>query len=108
MARLVLNHSTFIEGLLPLLRRLAAELEDGVVIPGVIGRTRGRTESLMLKLSPRCPLTGSYKILCRRGRTVQEVLVVSKAPQDHVEGALDRTCRMPGARGLRGFASMAA
>ena len=91
MSRLVLNHSTFIEGLLPKLRRLASELGHGTVIPGVISSTRGRAEGLILRLAPNQDAAGVYKLVCRKGKTVQEVRLVTRLPRDQVLDALERS-----------------
>jgi len=49
MGRLVITHSTYIEGLIPLLRRLVEEEGITTVTPAVIGRVRGRSSSLQLR-----------------------------------------------------------
>jgi hypothetical protein len=68
MGRLVITHSTYLEGLIPLLKQLAAE--DGIetVTPAVIGRVRGRSSGLRLRVSP--PITGGFKLVARRGGSV--------------------------------------
>jgi len=90
MGRLVITHSTYLEGLIPLLKLLAAE--DGIetVTPAVIGRVRGRSSGLRLRVST--PITGGYKLVARRGGSVQEVFVVTGWERQRLQGRLDQLC----------------
>ena len=92
MSRLVFNHSTFVEGLLPKLRLLASEISSGSIIPGPISKTRGRSEHLTLKLAPHKPQAPGegYKMVCRRGKTVQDVFIVSSLPLGDIMAAVER------------------
>ncbi|MEB3261893.1 MAG: DUF2103 domain-containing protein [Cyanobacteriota bacterium] len=75
MGRVVITHSTYLEGLIPLLRRLAQVPGVDTVTPGVISRVRGRAVRLRLRVST--PITGGLKLVARRGSSVQEVFVVT-------------------------------
>ena len=66
MGRLVITHSTYVEGLIPLLKRLAEEVGIETVTPAVICRVRGRCVGLRLRIST--PITGGFKLLARRER----------------------------------------
>ncbi len=88
MARLVITHSTYVEGLIPLLRRLATLPEIDTITPAVISRVRGRSNSLRLRVSS--PITGGHKLLARRGTTAQEVFVVTRLSRDQLQEQLDR------------------
>lgn len=88
MARLVITHSTYVEGLIPLLRRLATLPEIDTITPAVITRVRGRSAGLRLRVS--CPITGGHKLLARRGNTAQEVFVVTRLSRDQLQEELDR------------------
>mmetsp|Transcript_35786 Transcript_35786/g.90249 ORF Transcript_35786/g.90249 Transcript_35786/m.90249 type:complete len:102 (+) Transcript_35786:149-454(+) len=97
MSRLVLNHSTHLPGLIPLLTKLAEELGGGRIVPGVISRTRGRAETFSLRLSGSPDAAGAegrsaaeYKLVARKGKTMQEVLILSPASRKEVESALKR------------------
>ena len=57
MGRVVITHSTYIEGLIPLLKQLAQERGIDTVTPAVISRVRGRSTSLRLRIST--PITGT-------------------------------------------------
>ena len=88
MARLVITHSTYVEGLIPLLRRLATLPEIDTITPAVITRVRGRSPGLRLRVSS--PITGGHKLLARRGNTAPEVFVVTRLSRDQLQEELDR------------------
>lgn len=85
-ARLVWNHSTHISGLIPILERLCQQ--DGIqtVTPGVIGRVKGHSPKMQLRVS--VPIRGGYKVLARQGKTVQEVFILTTLEQEQLEEAL--------------------
>ena len=73
MGRLVLNHSTNIEGLIPILRKLAFNTNIKSITPGAISRVRGRSSKLIIRLSVKT--INGYKAIARKGRTAQEVFI---------------------------------
>jgi len=83
--RLVWNHSTHLPGLIPILERLVAYPGIQTVTPGEIARVRGHSPRLRIKVS--VPIRGGYKLIARRGKTVQEVFVITE--RDKAD--LDRT-----------------
>ncbi|MEA5623091.1 DUF2103 domain-containing protein [Nostoc sp. UHCC 0251] len=84
--RLVWNHSTHLDGLIPILERLCQH--DGIqtVTPGVIGRVRGHCPKMQLRVS--VPIRGGYKVIARQGKTVQEVFILTPLAQPELEMAL--------------------
>jgi hypothetical protein len=79
-ARLVLNHSTHCEGLLPVLSHLSRALPDGCIVPSHIARCRAASfRGFRLRLQPSLTSSGGYRLLARRGTTVQEVVVSTSA-----------------------------
>jgi hypothetical protein len=84
--RLVWNHSTHIPGLIPILERLCQL--DGVqtITPGVIGRVKGHSPKMQLRIS--VPIRGGFKIIARHGKTVQEVFILTTLSQDKLETAI--------------------
>jgi len=88
MGRVVITHSTYLEGLIPLLRQLAKAEGIDTVTPAVISRVRGRSPSLRLRVS--APIRGGYKLMARRGGSAQEVFVLTawsrEALQEHLDG----------------------
>ena len=88
MGRVVITHSTYVDGLIPLLRRLAAEEGIDTVTPAVITRVRGRTPVLILRVST--PIRGGHKLVARRGSSAQEVFVVTDWPRQRLQEWLER------------------
>ena len=88
MGRLVITHSTYLEGLIPLLKRLAALPGVDTVTPAVISRVRGRSPGLRLRIST--PISGGHKLLARRGGSAQEVFVVTAWTRDQLQRELDQ------------------
>jgi hypothetical protein len=88
MGRVVITHSTYIEGLIPLLKRLADHPGIDTVTPAVISRVRGRSQGLRLRVST--PITGGHKLVARRGSSAQEVFVVTDWSRDRLQEQLDR------------------
>jgi len=88
MGRLVITHSTYLEGLIPLLKQLADEAGIETVTPAVICRVRGRCIGLRLRIST--PITGGFKLVARRGTSAQEVFVVTGWERQRLQEHLDR------------------
>ena len=87
MGRVVITHSTYLEGLIPLLKALAREGGIETVTPAVICRVRGRSESLRLRVST--PITGGFKVVARRGSSAQEVFVITGWDRQRLQDHLD-------------------
>lgn len=87
--RVVLNHSTHIPGLIPLLERVARKPGINTITPGVIGRAKGHCPRMQLKVS--VPIRGGFKVIARYGKTVQEVFIVTTLNQAELEDALSGT-----------------
>jgi len=88
MGRLVITHSTYLEGLIPLLKRLVEEVGIETITPAVICRVKGRCVGLRLRIST--PITGGYKLVARRGTSAQEVFVVTGWERQRLQEHLDR------------------
>jgi hypothetical protein len=88
MGRLVITHSTYLEGLIPLLKRLVRHPRIDTITPAVIARVRGRAPELRLRVS--APITGGWKVLARRGSSAQEVFVVTELDAAELEQAIAR------------------
>ena len=88
MGRLVINHSTNIEGLIPILRKLALNTNIKTITPAVISRARGKSSKLIIRLSVKT-LTG-YKAIARKGKTAQEVFISTDLGKDELKKILDK------------------
>ncbi|HEY9625219.1 MAG TPA: DUF2103 domain-containing protein [Crinalium sp.] len=84
--RLVWNHSTHLPGLIPILERLTQVSGVGTITPAVIGNTRSNMPKLQIKIS--VPIRGGYKLIARKGKSFQEVFILTSLPQDELEGAI--------------------
>lgn len=84
--RLVLNHSTHVDGLIPVLERLILWQGIRTITPGVISRSRGHIPTLKLRVS--VPIRGGYKAIARAGKTVQEVFVLTTLSKGELEQAI--------------------
>lgn len=87
MGRVVVTHSTYLQGLIPQLRRLAGDPAISTVTPAVIRRVKGRCEGLKLRIST--PISGGFKLMARRGTSVQEVFVVTDLSREALEQRLE-------------------
>ncbi|MFN9624105.1 MAG: DUF2103 domain-containing protein [Cyanobacteriota bacterium] len=87
MGRVVITHSTYIEGLIPLLKALAQDPLIGTITPAVISRTRGRAPGLSLRVST--PITGGHKVNARRAGSAQEVFVLTGLDREALQRRLD-------------------
>jgi hypothetical protein len=84
----VITHSTYLEGLIPLLRQLARAEGIDTVTPAVISRVRGRSPGLRLRVS--APIRGGYKLVARRGGSAQEVFVITAWSREALQEHLDQ------------------
>ena len=87
MGRLVLNHSTNIEGLIPILQKLALDINIKTVTPAVISRVRGRSSKLIIRLSVKT--INGYKAIARKGQTAQEVFISKDLCKDELKKIID-------------------
>ena len=87
MGRLVLNHSSNIEGLIPVLQKLASNINIKTITPAVISRVRGRSSKLTLRLSVKT--INGYKAIARRGKTTQEVFISADLSKDELKEIID-------------------
>jgi hypothetical protein len=86
--RLVWNHSTHLPGLIPILEKLLAQPGIGTVTPGVIAQVRAHSPQFRVKVS--VPIRGGFKLIARRGKTVQEVFVLTDLDKAALEAAVAR------------------
>ena len=87
LGRLVLNHSTNIEGLIPILQKLALENNIKTITPAVISRSRGRSSKLIIRLSVKT--ISGYKAIARKGNTAQEVFISTELSKDELKEIID-------------------
>ena len=87
MGRLVLNHSTNLEGLIPVLRKLANNVNIKTVTPAIISRVNGRSSKLIIRLSIKT--INGYKAIARKGKTAQEIFISTELSKDELKKLLE-------------------
>ena len=87
LGRLVLNHSTNIEGLIPILKKLALDINIKTITPAAISRARGRSSKLIIRLSVKT--INGYKAIARKGKTAQEVFISTDLNNDELKRIID-------------------
>ena len=87
MGRVVLNHSTHIDGLIPVLKKLALNNRVKTVTPATISRVRGKSTNLVIRISVKT--INGYKAIARKGKTAQEVFISTNLGKDELKKVLD-------------------
>ena len=87
MGRVILNHSTHIEGLIPVLKKLATNDSIKIITPAIISRSRGRSSNLVIRISVKT--INGYKAIARKGKTAQEVFISTDLSKDELKKLLD-------------------
>ncbi len=89
--RIVWNHSTHLPGLIPILERLTHL--DGIqtITPAVIGTARSNAPTLQIKVS--VPIRGGFKLIARKGKTFQEVFLLTSLSKAELEAAISQVIR---------------
>ena len=87
MGRLVLNHSSNLEGLIPILQKLALNKNIKTVTPAAISRVRGRSSRLIIRLSVKT--INGYKAIARKGKTAQEVFISTDLSKEELKQIID-------------------
>lgn len=86
--RLVLTHSTYLPGLIPVLARLAKAPGIKTITPGRIASVKGRPTSLTIRVT--VPITGGHKLQARAQSSVQEVFVITTLSADELQQVVNR------------------
>ncbi len=84
--RVVITHSTYIPGLIPLLEKLATVPRIQTITPAVISRARSNAPALRLRVS--VAILGGFKLIARKGKSAQEVFVVTELSKGDLEKAI--------------------
>ena len=87
LGRLVLNHSSNIDGLIPILKKLALNNNIKTITPAVITRVRGRSSKLIIRLSVKT--INGYKAIARKGKSAQEVFISTDLSKDELKQIID-------------------
>ncbi|GJQ11318.1 hypothetical protein GpartN1_g3109.t1 [Galdieria partita] len=91
-ARIVVNHSTYIPGLIKALELLSEEPCVQTIVPGRLRNGKSRSPHLLLRVTTTTP-TG-FKLLARKGTTVQEVFIVTSAERQFIEELVNKVNKL--------------
>lgn len=87
--RVVWNHSTHLPGLISVLEKLTHYPGIQTITPAVIGTTRSNVPTLQIKVS--VPIRGGYKLIARKGKTFQEVFILTSLSKEELQEAIAKT-----------------
>ena len=90
MGRVVITHSTYIEGLIPVLKKLASHEKVKTVTPAIISKVRGRSSKLIIRVS--VITTGGFKAIARKGTSAQEIFITTDMKIDELRYLLNSYC----------------
>ena len=90
LGRVVITHSTYIEGLIPILKKLASNEKIKTVTPGIISKVRGRSSKLIIRIS--VITIGGYKAIARKGQSAQEIFITTDMNVEELRYLLNRYC----------------
>ena len=90
MGRVVITHSTYIDGLIPILKKLAANKRIKTVTPAIISKVRGRSSKLVIRVS--VMTISGYKAIARKGQTAQEIFINTDMEIDELQYLLKTYC----------------
>ena len=91
LGRIVLTHSTYIEGLIPVLKKLASNENIKTVTPASISKVRGRANNLTIRIS--VSTISGYKAIARKGQTAQEVFISTEISRKDLESLISAYCK---------------
>ena len=91
MGRIVITHSTYIDGLIPVLKKLASNENIKTVTPGTISKVRGRSSNLTIRIS--VSTISGYKAIARKGQTAQEVFISTEISRKDLECLISTYCK---------------
>jgi hypothetical protein len=84
--RIVWNHSTHLDGLIPILEKLITYEGIRTVTPAVLSRSRSHCPKMKLRVS--VPIRGGYKVIARQGKSVQEVFILTDLEKTELESLI--------------------
>ncbi len=86
MGRLVQTHSTYIEGLIDVLKILKKDKDVKTLTPGVIFRVKSHSDNLRIKITRQVP--GGYKTIVKKGRSAQELYILTSCKRYDLESKI--------------------
>ena len=90
LGRVVITHSTYIDGLIPVLKKLSSNKRIKTITPAIISKVRGRSSKLVIRVS--VMTIGGYKAIARKGQSAQEIFITTDMNVDELRYLLNRYC----------------
>ncbi len=90
MGRIVITHSTYIEGLIPILKKLASNERIKTITPATISKVRGRSSKLIIRIS--IDTISGFKAIARKGHSAQEIFISTDMNKDELKYLLNSYC----------------
>ena len=90
MGRVCITHSTYIPGLIGVLKKLSEQAGVTTCTPAVIRTVRSSTAVLQLRVTT--PLTngGGFKAIARKGSNSQEVFITTRLSKEELQALVRR------------------
>ena len=86
MGRLVQTHSTYVDGLINVLKELKKDQKIKTMTPGVIGKVKGHEEYLKIKVTR--TVIGGFKMIARKGKSAQELYILTDYKKETLENKI--------------------
>ncbi|KGG12502.1 MULTISPECIES: DUF2103 domain-containing protein [Prochlorococcus] len=83
MGRVVLNHSTHINGLIKILKKLSKNEKIKSITPAVISNGKKARPRLELRVTRK--VLGGYKLIARKGSMAQVVYIIASLDKPELE-----------------------
>ena len=90
VGRVVITHSTYIDGLIPVLKKLAINKRIKTITPAIISKVRGRSSKLVIRVS--VMTIGGFKAIARKGQSAQEIFINTDMQMDELQYLLNKYC----------------
>lgn len=86
MGRIVLTHSTYIDGLIKWAKSFSNKEGIKTITPGVLGRTKRRVNQLTIRISR--DTREGFKLIARNGNSYQEIYIVTRLKYSEIKELL--------------------
>lgn len=93
MGRVCITHSTYIPGLIPVLRKLCQQDGIDTCTPAVIRRVRGSAATFQLRITTPLLNGGGFKAIARKAGSSQEVFITTPLSKVQLQALVQRVLR---------------
>lgn len=93
MGRVCITHSTYIPGLIPVLKKLSQQDGIGTCTPAVIRRVRGSAATFQLRITTPLVNGGGFKAIARKASSSQEVFITTPLSKEELQSLVRHVLR---------------